>query len=88
MADELDGQIKAVEAEIAEVKGEIKEVKEQLKRIVQELESSKQRGEQRPDLEARELRLGKEMERLGTKEHDLREEKKLLLAKQQQGAGC
>ena len=88
MTDELDGEIEAVKVKIAEVEGEIEKVTKQLERIVEQLESSKQRGEQRPDLEARELRLGKEMERLGTKEHDLREKEKLLIAKQQQGAGC
>ena len=87
MADELDRQIKAVEAEIAEVKGEIKDVSEQLKLIVAQLADPELRGEPRAELLEREKRLGKEMERLGTKEHDLREEK-LLIAKQQQGAFC
>ena len=75
MADELGGQIKAVEAEIAEVKDEIKKVTEQLK-LVAQLEDPVLRQEQWAVLAEREKRLG-------TKEHDLREEKKLLMAKQQ-----
>jgi predicted RNase H-like nuclease (RuvC/YqgF family) len=95
MADELDVQIKAVEteiaevkAEIAEVKVEIKEVTEQLKPIVEQLGDPKLSETKLAILAERERRLGAEVQRLGTKEHDLREKEKLLMAKQQQGAGC
>ena len=95
MADVIDVQIKAVEAEIADVKDEIKEDSEQLKLILAQLADPGLREERRPELleEKRRLgaevqRLGKEMEGLRTKEHDLREKEKLLMAKQQQGAGC
>ena len=73
MADELDGQIKEVEAEI-------KDVKQQLGGVVAELDGCKQRGEERPDLEARENRLGKELEGLRTKEE--------ILLRAKYGAGC
>ena len=94
MADELDRQIKAVEAKIAKVEDEIDEVKGQLK-LVAQLEDPDLRKEQWAVLAEREKGLRKEKEDLRTKEHDLREEKKqlrekekLLMAKQQQGAGC
>ena len=86
MADVLDGQIKAVEAEIAEVKNEIKEVSKQLERIVARLEGSGLSGEQRAELVEREKGLREEKkqlrakeDRLRKKEEQLREEKLLLL---------
>ena len=88
MADELNGQIKAVEDKIAKVEGEIEKVSLQLECIVAQLADPELRGEPRTE-------LLEEKKRLGTEVHDLREEKKqlrekenLLLAKQQQGAGC
>ena len=80
MADELNGQIKAVEAKIAKVEGEIEKVTERLESIVAQLADPELRGKQRTE-------LLEEKKRLGTEVHDLREEK-LLIAKQQQGAGC
>ena len=93
MSDELDGRIKAVEAEIAEVKDEIKKVTTRLEELNRERRAGQVVDNERLDKEEEFLRkekerLGKEMERLGTKEHDLREKEKLLIAKQQQGAGC
>ena len=74
MADELDGQIKAVEAKIAKVEGEIESVTEQL---------------DDPNLSEAKLTVLAEREKgLRTREHDLREEKKLLMAKLQHGACC
>ena len=86
MADDLDGQIKAVEAKIAKVEGEIETVTERLEELSRERRAGLVVDNERLDKEEEFLR--KEMERLGTKEHDLREEKKLLMAKQQPGAGC
>ena len=82
MADELNGQIKAVEAEIAEVKGEIKEDSAQLKLILAQLADPGLREERRPELLEEKRRLGMEIQRLGTREHDLRTEKELLLKKE------
>ena len=87
MADELNGQIKAVEAEIAEVKGEIKKGTEQLERLVEQLADPELREERRPELLEEKRRLSTREQQLRTEVHDLREEK-LLIAKQQQGAGC
>ena len=81
MADELGGQIKAVEAEIAEAKGEITKVKERLEELSRERRAGLVVDNERLDREVAFLRA--EVQRLGTKEHDLREEKKLLMAKQQ-----
>ena len=86
MADELDVQIKAVEAEIAEVKGEIKKVTEQL-------EGPELSEARLTVLAEREKGLRAEVQRLGTREQQLRKEKEdlralLLAAKQQHGAGC
>ena len=86
MADDLDGQIKAVEAKLAKVEGEIETVTERLEELSRERRAGLVVDNERLDKEEEFLR--KEMERLGTKEHDLREKEKLLIAKQQQGAGC
>ena len=85
MSDKLDVQIKAVEAKIVKVEGEIEKVTTRLEELNKERRVGQVVQNERLDKEEEFLR--KEMERLGTKEHDLREEK-LLIAKQQQGAFC
>ena len=85
MADDLDGQIKAVEAKLAKVEGEIETVTERLEELSRERRAGLVVDNERLDKEEEYLR--KEKSDLRTKEHDLREEKKLLMAKQQQGAG-
>ena len=87
MADELDGQIKAVEAEIAEVKNEIKKVTEQLERIVAQLADPKLSKEQWAILAEREKRLGTKEDRLRKEKEDLRAEKQLLLTAKLQPPG-
>ena len=83
MTDELNGQIKAVEAKIAKVEGEIEKVTEQLEHIVEHLADPELREERRPELLEDKKALRAEVQRLGTKEQQLRDEKKLLMAKQQ-----
>ena len=86
MADELNEQIKVVEAKIAKVEGRIETVTERLEELSRERRAGLVVDNERLDREEAFLRA--EVQRLGTKEHDLREEKKLLMAKQQPGADC
>ena len=78
MADELDGQIKAVEVKITKVEGEIDEVNEQLKLVAQQEDPELRKVrraellEEKKQLRAKEAQLRKEKE-------DLRAEKQLLL---------
>ena len=89
MADELNGQIKAVEAKIAKVEGEIERVTERLENIVLQLADPELRGEPRTELLEREKGLRTEVHDLREEKKQLREkEKDLRKEKQQQGAGC
>ena len=81
MGDELDVQIKTVEAEITKVVREIEEVKEQLKPFVARLAGGGLPGELRDELLEERKRLDTEKQRLGTKEELLRKKELLLTAK-------
>ena len=89
MADELDGQIKAVEAEIAEAKGEIKKVTERLERIVAWLEGPELRRDnpERAEVLEREKGVRADVQRLGKELDRLRAEKEILLMAKY-GVGC
>ena len=79
MADELGGQIKAVEDKIAKVEGEIEKVTEQLE-LVAQLEDPVLR-------EVRRAELQEEKKGLRTEVHDLRTKEEILL-RAKYGAGC
>ena len=85
MADVLNGQIKAVEAEIAEVKGEIKKVTERLEELSRERRAGLVVDNERLDKEEDFLRA--EVQRLGKELDRLHAEKEILL-KAKYGAGC